>query len=346
MQLRIDPDLHRPATTARPRLAFVGLGWIGRNRMQAIADQGGIDIVALADPSEDCVAEAAALIPGVLVGRTLADALAAKPDGVVIASPSALHAAQAIEALEAGCAVFCQKPLGRNAHEARAVVAAARKVDRLLAVDLSYRGTRALQMMHEGIRAGDIGQVFALDLVFHNAYGPEKPWFYDKALSGGGPLIDLGVHLVDAALWLLDFPRINKATGQIFRQGSNVVADDKVEDYATASLTTGAGAAVNLACSWRLHAGVEARIEIHAHGTEGGLSLTNPGGGFYDFALHRHNETTTEPLLLPPDDWGGRMAQAWVRQLSVDAAFDPAAEQLISLSEIIDRIYASSRSGG
>jgi predicted dehydrogenase len=48
--------------------------------------------------------------------------------------------------------------------------------------------------------------VFAVDLVFHNAYGPDKPWFYDPELSGGGCVMDLGVHLVDLALWSLDFP--------------------------------------------------------------------------------------------------------------------------------------------
>lgn len=341
MQLRIETPL--TATTAAPRIAFVGLGWIGRHRMQAICEQGGVEVVALADPSDDCVAEAAALAPGARTGNTLEEALATKPDGVVIATPSAMHAAQTIQALEAGCAVFCQKPLGRSEAEARAAVDAARRVDRLLAVDLSYRGTEALQAIRARIRAGELGRVFAMDLTFHNAYGPDKPWFYDKAQSGGGPLMDLGVHLVDSALWCLDFPKIVKIDAQVFRGGDPRVPDHEVEDYAAATLTTAEGVSIRIACSWRLHAGHEAEIEVHARGTEAGASLTNPGRGFYDFAAHLHHGTATQGLTAPPDAWGGRMAQAWARQLADDPRFDPEAERLVTLSRTIDGIYAAAR---
>ena len=226
-----------------------------------------------------------------------------------------------------------------------AAVEAARRADRLLAVDLSYRGTRALQALRDQVQGGGLGRVFAMDLVFHNAYGPDKPWFYDKAQSGGGPLMDLGVHLIDSALWCLDFPRIDRIAGRIYREGSPTVPEDQVEDYASASLTTDSGIAINIACSWRLHAGTEAKIEMHVHGTGGGASLTNPGGGFYDFAAHRHDGTATRELVGPPDDWGGRMAQAWARQLAVDPRFEPQAERLVDLARVIDGIYGQARAG-
>ena len=57
-----------------------------------------------------------------------------------------------------------------------------------------------------------LGRTYAVDLVFHNAYGPDKAWFYDPALSGGGCVMDLGVHLVDLALWALDFPAVTKVS--------------------------------------------------------------------------------------------------------------------------------------
>ena len=334
-----------PQVQAAPRIAFLGLGWIGRHRMRAICDGTEVEVVGLADPSDDCLAEAAALAPEAATGRTLDDLLATRPDGVVIATPSALHAEQTIRALDAGCAVFCQKPLGRTQAEARAAVEAARRADRLLAVDLSYRGTRALQALRDQVQGGGLGRVFAMDLVFHNAYGPDKPWFYDKAQSGGGPLMDLGVHLIDSALWCLDFPRIDRIAGRICREGNPNVPEDQVEDYASASLTTDSGIAINIACSWRLHAGTEAKIEMHVHGTGGGASLTNPGGGFYDFAAHRHDGTATRELVGPPDDWGGRMAQAWARQLAVDPRFDPQAERLVDLARVIDGIYGQARAG-
>ena len=179
-----------PADAPRPRLGFLGLGWIGVNRMEALARSGLCEVAMLAD-SDCCALDAVAHAePEAARGRTLDDVLAERPDGVVIATPSALHARQAIEALEAGAAVFCQKPLGRTEAETRAVVEAARRADRLLAVDLSYRRTSAMQAVAREVRSGALGQVFHVDLTFHNAYGPDKPWFHDAEQSGGGCLMD------------------------------------------------------------------------------------------------------------------------------------------------------------
>jgi predicted dehydrogenase len=127
--------------SAKPRVGFLGVGWIGRHRMEAMLATGGIEAVAIADPSPDNAAEAAKLAPRARIVGSLDDLLGQGLDAVVIATPSALHAAQSIRALEAGAAVFCQKPVGRSAAEVQAVVDAARAADRLLGVDLSYRCT-------------------------------------------------------------------------------------------------------------------------------------------------------------------------------------------------------------
>ena len=119
----------------RPRLGFVGVGWIGRSRLEALAATGAVEVAAVADTVPEAAAAAAAR--GGRVAGSLEELLGEDLDGVVIATPNALHAEQAIAALRRGLAVFCQKPLGRNADEARAVVDAARAHDRLLAVDLS-----------------------------------------------------------------------------------------------------------------------------------------------------------------------------------------------------------------
>src|SRR3954471_22190028 len=210
----------RPAgSTARPRLGFLGVGWIGRHRMKAIVETGAVEVAAIADPSPEMVAEAGRLVPEAQLVRTLDDLLDAAVDGVVIATPSAMHAEQSIRALEHGAALFCQKPLGRTAAEARAVVDAARAADRLLGVDLSYRFTEGMRRIREIVRAGGLGGVYAVDLVFHNAYGPDKPWFYDPALAGGGCVIDLGVHLGALALGPLAFRGIAGVPPKLFAGG-------------------------------------------------------------------------------------------------------------------------------
>ena len=325
---------------ARPRLGFLGVGWIGRHRLQAILEDGRAEVAAIADPSPEMAEEAGRLAPGARLVSTLDDLLDMGVDGVVIATPSALHAEQSIRALEHGAAVFCQKPLGRTKAEAQAAVEAARSADRLLCVDLSYRFTEGMRRIRELVRSGALGRVYAVDLVFHNAYGPDKPWFYDPALSGGGCVMDLGVHLVDLALWTLDFPPVAGVSGRLFAAGERLgLHPDRVEDYAVATLDLRIGAAVRLACSWRLQAGCDAVISAAFYGTEGGTALRNVNGSFYDFIAERYRGTAREVLANPPDAWGGRAAADWARRLAAGERFDPAAEQLVEVAGVLDRIY-------
>jgi predicted dehydrogenase len=323
---------------SRPRVGFLGVGWIGRHRMEAMLATGAIEAAAIADPSDEMAAEALKLAPDAKRVAGLEGLLAERLDGVVIATPSALHAEQSVRALQAGAAVFCQKPLGRTAAEASAVVEAARLADRLLAVDLSYRFTEGMRRIRALISGGELGRVFACDLVFHNAYGPDKAWFYDPALSGGGCVMDLGVHLVDLALWALGFPEVTGATSQLLSKGEPL-REGAVEDYAVAQLELANGASVRLACSWNLPAGCEAAISAAFYGTGGGAALKNVSGSFYDFSAERYRGTSAETLVSPPDAWGGRAAADWAVRLAAGERFDAEAERLVTVAGALDRIY-------
>ena len=322
----------------KPRVGFLGVGWIGRHRMEAMVKTGAIEVAGIADASPEMAGQAAEIAPRAELVRTLDDLLALDLDGVVIATPSALHAEQSIEALERGAAVFCQKPLGRTAVEARAVVDAARTADKLLAVDFCYRFTQGMRRIRELVQTGELGRVYAVDLVFHNAYGPDKAWFYDPALSGGGCVMDLGVHLVDLALWTLDYPEVGEVSAQLLSAGGPL-REGSVEDYAVASLSLKNRVAVRFACSWRLQAGCNAIISAAFYGSEGGAALRNVDGSFYDFTSERYRGTSSEILTLPPDDWGGRAAADWAMRLSAGVRFDPEAERLVQGSEVLDRVY-------
>jgi predicted dehydrogenase len=324
----------------RPRLGFLGVGWIGRHRMEAMLATGAVEVAAIADPSPEMAAEAHKLAPAAKLVEGLDALLDQRLDGVVIATPSALHAEQSIAALERGAAVFCQKPLGRTAAEARAVVEAARAADRLLAVDFSYRFTEGMQRIRELLQAGELGQVFAVDLTFHNAYGPDKDWFYDPAQSGGGCVMDLGVHLVDLALWALGFPEVSTVSSHLLSNGEPLAGrTGRVEDYAIATLGLASGASVRLACSWRLQAGQDAVIAADFYGTGGGAALRNQNGSFYDFTAERFRGTARETLASPPDSWGGRAAADWARRLAAGERFDAEAERLVDVAAVLDRIY-------
>ena len=216
---------------------------------------------------------------------------------------------------------------------------------RLLAVDLSYRFINGVAQLRDLVLSGELGDVFAADLVFHNAYGPDKAWFYDPALSGGGCVIDLGVHLVDLALWTLGFPRVVGVTSRLYAQGVPVLGDvergrrDVAEDYAVARLDLETGASVELACSWRLSAGRDAVIGAAFYGTNGGAAFHNVNGSFYDFTVEHYRGTSRETLSAPPDDWGGRAAVDWAKRLAAGERFDVSAVHLVDVAEALDSIY-------
>ncbi|ARJ70494.1 Gfo/Idh/MocA family protein [Paracoccus contaminans] len=324
----------------KPRLGFLGTGWIGRHRMAALAATGLAEITAIAEPGDEAAAEALAIAPGARRVADLDALLGQDIDAVVIATPSAAHAAQSLAALRAGKAVFCQKPLGRTAAEVGAVVEAARAADRLLGVDLSYRHTAAMAAIRPLLDTGALGHVFGVDVTFHNAWGPDKPWFYDPALSGGGCVVDLGVHLIDLALSSLGWPEVTGVHSRLFHKGAPL-ADPAAacEDYAVATLDLAGGAVLRLACSWGLQAGREAVIAAEFYGTEGGASLRNVAGSFYDLRAERHHHIRAEPLAEPPDEWGGRVAVDWLTRLAGGARFDPEAWHLVTVAGVIDRIY-------
>ncbi len=324
----------------KPRLGFLGTGWIGRNRMEAMLATGLVEAAAIADPSHEMREQAAASAPGAAVLDNFDELLTQDLDGLVIASPSALHAEQSIRALEAGLAVFCQKPLGRTAAEARAVVDAARKADKLLGVDLSYRFTNGMKAIRRAIASGDLGTPFAADLVFHNAYGPGKDWFFDPRQSGGGCVIDLGVHLVDLALWAMDWPDVVAVESHLLGGGAPLAdPGTSCEDYAVATLTLANGAVVRLACSWKLAAGRMCDIGADFYGPRGGAQFRNIDGSYTDFEAFRTAGTERWHASEPDHDWGGRAAADWARRLASGEGFDAASERLVDVSKVLDRIY-------
>jgi predicted dehydrogenase len=320
------------------RLGFLGAGWIGRNRMEAILATGEASAVAICDPDPENARQAHERAPLALLTESLDAMLALELDGVVIATPSALHAEQCIRAFEAGTAVFCQKPLGRNAAEVQAVLDAARSADRLLGVDLSYRHTAAMRAIRERVRSGQLGQVFAADLTFHNAYGPQSDWFWDPALSGGGCLIDLGVHLVDLLLWMFDFPEVLDARATLLRDG-HPPAPDEVEDYAIGELTLANGVHARIACSWNLNTGADAVIGADFYGTEAGAEMRNENGSFFDFSADLLKGRDRVRLASPPDDWGGLAAAEWVRKLASGERFTGSTDGLLETARVLDRLY-------
>lgn len=330
----------------RLRLGFVGLGWIGRARLDAVAADADVEVAALHDRDAARLASASALHAAANATPDLDALLGMGLDGVVIATPNGCHAEHAVAALESGHAVFCQKPLAVNAAEARTIVAAAERADRLLAVDYCYRHVAGMDELRRRIAAGALGDVLAMDLVFHNAYGPDQAWSRDRALAGGGCVLDLGVHLLDLAVWLrgghAGASALQLLTASRYARGVSLPpGDPSLEDLAFASWRGESGATVRLACSWHAQLGADALIGLRVSGTRGGAEWRNVGGSFYDFELRVADGARSTVLASGPDEWGARALRDWIARVRAGDGFDPAAHDYVAGAALVDAVYAA-----
>ncbi|WP_116809157.1 Gfo/Idh/MocA family protein [Steroidobacter cummioxidans] len=325
-----------------PRVGFVGLGWIGRKRLDALTadDAGSIDVAALVDSDADRLRAAARAHPGAATAPTVDPLFDADLDAVVIATPSGLHAHQVIACLEQGLAVFCQKPLATTLLDVHRALAAARASDRLLGIDFCYRHITGMPELRRRLMSGAIGEIIAIDLVFNNAYGPDQSWCRNRALAGGGCLLDLGVHLLDLALWVQCMPPIERVRSRLFAHGQPTQGcDGELEDLAYAEFVQANGAMVRLCCSWHAHIGQPAQIQMDITGTRGGASWCNVNGSFYDFDVHWLQGANREQLGASRDDWGTRALRAWLRQLAASNRFDVEAENIARSAALIEEVY-------
>lgn len=324
----------------RPKLGFIGVGWIGRKRMDAIAQTSDVDIAAIYDADPHRLEDAGKAYAQATCVSGMDALFDTALDAVVIATPNALHANQAIACLERGLPVFCQKPLATNAFDVERVIAAARAANRVLGIDFCYRQVSGMSELRQRIRQGELGEIVAIDLRFHNAYGPDKAWCHDRKLAGGGCLLDLGVHLLDLAMWVQDFPPFERVRSRLFCQGSPLQPNDgRVEDLAYAEFIQANGAIVRLACSWHASTGRDAVIDMTVTGTRASACWENVNGSFYEFQLDLCRGPSRERLSASPDDWGARALSEWIERLAIDRGFSEDAEQIARSAVLIDEAY-------
>lgn len=325
------------------RLGFVGVGWIGRHRLAALLERMPSAEIVIADPDARACEEARALVTACEICPSLDDMLSGSLDGVVIATPNMMHEAQCLAALEQGVPVFCQKPLAPTSDAARRIVQAAESRNILLAVDWSYRWLSGVRYTMDAIAHNRLGRVHAIDLVFHNAWGPDKPWFFDRSSSGGGCLVDLGVHLMDLAVLLTgECPSCDAA--HIAASGTQIGAGDAtVEDFAWAQCRTRSGCSVRLACSWNAHIGAPCRIACEVLGSRGGIGLRNVDGSFHQFETHHHDGTTSRLAARDDGSWGGCALADWAFRVADGNRFDPDAWKAVDVATLLEEIY---RAGG
>jgi predicted dehydrogenase len=199
-----------------------------------------------------------------------------RPDvqAIAISTPNAFHAEQAVAALEAGKHVLVQKPVALSAADVARVLDAARRAARVLLVDYSYRYLATWQKLMELLPT--IGRVTAVRGAFHNIYGPGKAWFFDRSLSGGGALMDLGVHLLDLVLHAL-----RPARTQVQEATFGFERGYAVEDAARVRFACD-GVPAEIEASWQAER-TETDIRLEVAGARGTLVWRNIAGSFFHF---------------------------------------------------------------
>jgi predicted dehydrogenase len=273
------------------RVGVVGLGFAGTTHLDAFTDLPGAEVVALAGQEPTRLAELAASRG---VPNTSADweDLVARDDLdiVSIGVPNALHHPIAMAALRSGKHVFCEKPLATTGALAAEMVAAARDADRVLEVAYNHRRRADVAYLGAAIAEQPLGRIYHARASWNRRQGIPgiDSWFTNRAVAGGGPLIDLGSHVLDIALWLMGEPRVSHVSavtydelGRLGRGGAGgrgpVSTRDghafDVEDFATALLRLEDGASLHLEASWASYSAAQEDIAVELLGSEGGARL-------------------------------------------------------------------------
>ena len=259
-------------------VGIIGTG-IGHAHYAGYSKLPNVNVVGLVDVDADRAKRIAAEwdVPNAFTNHE--DLLNLKGlDAVSVGVPNALHAPIAMDAIRAGKHVICEKPMSASIEHAEQLAAEADKAKTVFMMALNNRYRGDTQLLKKYIEAGDLGDIYLgkCGWVRRSGIPGMGGWFTTKAMSGGGPLIDLGVHALDLCWWLMGAPDPVSVSSSVFNQlgteeweraGKPGTYD--IEDAAVAHIRFANGAAIMLEVSWILHTPRE-RFFCEVMGTDGG----------------------------------------------------------------------------
>ena len=336
----------------RLRVGIIGLH-MGRTHLRRYLECGRADVVAVCDINEEVLDRVADEFQVPFRTTDYRELLARKEvQAVSIATPNVLHAPMTITALKAGRHVLCEKPPALSRRQAEAMYAAARAARRVLLINFSYRYQAEARWLKEMAEGGELGEVYFARTVWHRRRGaPRRDSFTTKAVSGGGPLIDLGVHRLDLALWLMGYPKpvsVTAATYQVFadeyrRAGQHF----DVEDLGVGLVRFVDGATLVVEASFDANAQKAEYMETQVYGSKGGAFHRNvvEGYEFEAFLVRRQAKGFAE--IRPRDlQMTGMTGPAHLAECVLDGVrplVRPA--ESIRLATILDGLYRSAATG-
>jgi len=273
------------------RVGVIGIGWAGRQHLAGYAKDPEVEIAAIAGQEPPMLAGLGEEYGVEHLVERWEDLLETDGlDAVSVAVPTFLHTPIAIAALEHGLHVLSEKPLARRADEADAMVAAARSAGRVLEVAFNHRQRGDIQKLKAIAGNGRLGTPYYAKAWWLRRAGIPTlgSWFTRAELAGGGPLVDIGIHVLDYALYLLGNPRVTAVSASTYNHlGSAGFGSDPrstksggdghttfdVEDLATVFMRLEGGGTLLVEASWAGHRADGDEFGITLFGTEGGAEL-------------------------------------------------------------------------
>jgi predicted dehydrogenase len=325
------------------RIGLVGVGAAAQvSHIPVLKRMEDVELVALCDRDGEKAARVASKFQVPTSTSRLDDLLADEDiDAIDICTPNFLHAPMATAALEAGKHVLCERPLARSADEARVMVKAARKADRVLMCSVAHRFRPDAQLLRRFVDKGDLGQIFYAKagwLRLRTQWDSDE-WRAQKRESGGGVVLDLGFQMLDLSLWVLGSPTVESVTASVHRQKKG-----EVEDSATAFLRLEGGATLSLEVTWGLLMEKDFAY-LNLFGS-GGAALLNP------FRVHKGMHGTLVNVTPALDTARNQYKQSIEAQIDhfADALRKGQkpmgeAEEILPVMELMDGIYRSAEQG-
>ena len=282
------------------------------------------------------------------VYETLGEVCADKSiDVVSVATANKFHASYAIELLNSGKHIHVEKPIAMSAEEAVLMDEAAKKAGKLLMVGLNNRFTETSQFAKGYIAEGHLGEVYHARCGWRRreCYVPLGSWFCNKDMSGGGPLIDLGVHYIDLTLFLCGYPAPRTVSAATYNKFIPISYNEdgspyyNVEDMATGFMRFDNGMSVDFEFSWGSH--IEKEIAfLEIMGSTGGIKIENDK--LMIFALQNDKMVDIIPRVYNTGGWGNNEVKHFVECIKTGTKETLApASDAIKMMKIIEATYKS-----
>ena len=352
---------------AQARVGIIGCGGIATGKhMPSLAKVREAEMVAFCDivreRAEDAKGKYGASDAAVYEDyrELLADP---SIDVVHVCTPNDSHAEIAIAALEAGKHVMCEKPMAKTAEGARRMLEAAERTGKKLSIGYQNRYRPDTRYLKDACEKGELGEVyFAKAHAIRRRAVPTWGVFLDEEKQGGGPLIDIGTHALDLALWLMDNYKPKVVLGRAYHKLSQTEnaanawgpwdpAKFTVEDSAFAMITMENGASIVLESSWALNSLEIDEAKVTLCGTQAGADMKDGlrFNGEDNSRLYTKNVELSGGGVAfyegNSEDPAELEARMWIDAVLNDKELVVKPEQALVVSEILEAIYESSRTG-